>query len=96
MATDDVKPVPEKPISHEDGGSLKRYHVEKHDVRPLPYVTQSICPECFLENDEVHVIDATLYEEDGKVMYKKTCEKHGEFVDVYWGDVEMFMKAQGW
>jgi uncharacterized radical SAM superfamily Fe-S cluster-containing enzyme len=96
MATDDVKPVPEKPIAHEDGGSLKRYHVEKHEVRPLPYVTQSICPECFLEHDEVHVIDATLYEEDGKVMYKKTCEKHGEFVDVYWGDVDMFMKAQGW
>ena len=96
MATDDVKPVPEKPISHEDGGSLKRYHVEKHDVRPLPYVTQSICPECFLENDEVHVIDATLYEEDGKVMYKKTCDKHGEFLDVYWGDADMFMKAQGW
>ncbi|MHA1768990.1 MAG: tetraether lipid synthase Tes [Candidatus Thorarchaeota archaeon] len=65
-------------------------------MRELPYTTQSICPECFLENDEVHVIDATLYEEDGKVMYKKTCEKHGEFIDVYWGDVEMFKKAQKW
>lgn len=96
MATDDVKPVPEKPITHEDGGPLRRYHVEKHEVRPLPYVTQSICPECFLEHDEVHVIDATLYEDDGKVMYKKTCEKHGEFVDVYWGDAKMFMEAQGW
>lgn len=43
--------------------------------------------------DKVHVIDATLYEEDGKVMYKKTCEKHGEFVDIYWGDADMFRRA---
>ncbi|NWF96837.1 MAG: radical SAM protein [Candidatus Thorarchaeota archaeon] len=34
-----------------------------------------------------------LYEEDGKVMYKKTCEKHGEFIDVYWGDAEMYRRA---
>jgi uncharacterized radical SAM superfamily Fe-S cluster-containing enzyme len=96
MATDDVRPVPEEPVTHKAGGPLSRYHVEKHPVRELPYTTQSICPECFLSNDEVHVIDATLYEEDGKVMYKKTCEKHGEFVDVYWGDAKMFMKAQQW
>ena len=97
MATDDdIKRIPEEPIKHEDGGPISRYHVEKHPVRELPYNTQSICPECFLNEDKVHVIDATLYEEDGKVMYKKTCEEHGEFVDVYWGDVEMFNKAQGW
>jgi len=96
MATDDIKPVPEKPITHEDGGDISRYKVERHSVRELPYVTQSICPECFLTDDEVHVIDATLYEENGKVMYKKTCDKHGEFIDVYWGDSEMFKKAQSW
>jgi uncharacterized radical SAM superfamily Fe-S cluster-containing enzyme len=27
-------------------------------------------------------------------MYKKTCEKHGEFIDVYWGDADMWRKAQ--
>ncbi|MHA1662356.1 MAG: radical SAM protein, partial [Candidatus Thorarchaeota archaeon] len=96
MATDEIKPIPEKPIKHEDGGDLSRYHVEKYPVRSLPYKTESICPECFLTNDEVHVIDATLYEEDGKVMYKKTCEKHGEFIDIYWGDAEMFKQAQSW
>lgn len=96
MATDKVKPIPEEPLTHEDGGPLSRYHVEKHPVRKLPYTTKSICPECLLANDEVNVIDATLYEEDGKVMYKKTCEKHGEYVDVYWGDVELFNKAQNW
>ena len=96
MATDDVKQIPEVPIKHEDGGPISRYRVEKYPVKDLPYDTESICPECFLTDDKVHVITATLYEEDGKVMYKKTCEDHGEFVDVYWGDVELFKKAQKW
>ena len=91
MATDEVKPIPEEPLTH---GNVSRYHVETHPEKELPYTTQSICPECFLEHDEVNVIDATLYEEDGKVMYKKTCEKHGEFIDVYWGDADMWRKAQ--
>jgi len=91
VATDEVKPIPEEPLTH---GDVSRYHVELHPEKELPYTTQSICPECFLEHDEVNVIDATLYEEDGKVMYKKTCEKHGEFIDVYWGDADMWRKAQ--
>ncbi|AGK60252.1 putative Fe-S oxidoreductase [Archaeoglobus sulfaticallidus PM70-1] len=53
----------------------------------LPYNTTSLCPEC------IKIINATVYEEDGKVMIKKTCEEHGEFVEVYWGDAEMFRKA---
>ncbi|MHA2081791.1 MAG: hypothetical protein ACW99H_11670, partial [Candidatus Thorarchaeota archaeon] len=94
MATDDdVKRIPEVPIKHEDGGPISRYRVERYPVKDLPYDTESICPECFLTDDKVHVITATLYEEDGKVLYKKTCEDHGEFIDVYWGDVEMFKKA---
>lgn len=96
MATDDVKPVPEEPITHEGSGGYGRFKVEKYPARDLPYTTQSICPDHLLENDEVHVIDATLYEEDGKVMYKKTCETHGEFIDIYWGDAEMFKKASNW
>ncbi|MHA1484520.1 MAG: hypothetical protein ACTSPR_04280, partial [Candidatus Thorarchaeota archaeon] len=69
------KPIPEEPLTH---GDVSRYHVELHPEKELPYTTQSICPECFLEHDEVNVIDATLYEEDGKVMFKKTCEKHAQ------------------
>lgn len=53
----------------------------------LPYETQSLCPEC------IKIITAEVYEENGKVMIRKTCPDHGEFVDVYWGDVEMFKKA---
>ncbi len=91
MTTDEVESIPGEPIPH---GDVSRYHVELHTEKELPYTTQSICPECILEHDEVNVIDATLYEEDGKVMYKKTCEKHGEFIDVYWGDADMWRKAQ--
>ncbi|MHA2378299.1 MAG: tetraether lipid synthase Tes [Candidatus Thorarchaeota archaeon] len=96
MATDKVKPVPERPITHEESGGFARFQVEKYPPRDLPYTTQSICPECFLKDDEVKVIDATLYEEDGRVMYKKTCEQHGEFIDVYWGDADMFREASKW
>ena len=96
MATDEVKPIPEEPITHEESGGVSRFKVEKYPPRELPYTTQSICPECFLTDNEVNVIDATLYEEDGKVMYKKTCEQHGEFVDVYWGDADMFREASKW
>ncbi len=96
MATDKVDPVPAEPIKHEDGGPLTRYHCEKYPVKALPYTTQSICPECLIEDEKTVVIDALVYEENGKIMYKKNCDKHGEYVDVYWGDAEMFKKAQGW
>ena len=92
-----VDPVPEVEVLHaEEGEKLTRYHIEKHEPHQLPYTTQSICPECMLSDDKVTVIDATLYEEDGKVMYKKSCDLHGEFVDVYWGDVDMWKKAMSY
>ncbi|MBD3160118.1 MAG: radical SAM protein [Candidatus Lokiarchaeota archaeon] len=93
----EIEPVPSSdPPLEDEEHDISRYHVEKHEVRELPYTTQSICPDCLLADDEVNVIDATLYEEDGKVMYKKECEKHGEFIDIYWGDADMFRKAQKW
>ncbi len=53
----------------------------------LPYKTKSLCPEC------LKIITAEVYEENGKIMIRKVCDEHGEFVDVYWGDAEMFKKA---
>ncbi|MCS7121630.1 MAG: radical SAM protein [Archaeoglobaceae archaeon] len=53
----------------------------------LPYKTSSLCPEC------LEIIDAEVYEKDGKVMMKKACKHHGEFEEVYWGDAEMFKRA---
>lgn len=57
------------------------------DEVKLPYRTLSLCPEC------LKVLEAEVYEENGKVMIRKTCPEHGEFVDVYWGDAELFKKA---
>jgi hypothetical protein len=53
----------------------------------IPYETSSLCPEC------LRIIIAEVYEENGKVMIKKTCPEHGEFSDVYWGNAAMFKKA---
>ena len=36
---------------------------------------QSLCPECRT------VIEARIFEEDGKVMMEKHCPKHGDFRD---------------
>jgi uncharacterized radical SAM superfamily Fe-S cluster-containing enzyme len=49
--------------------------------------TQSLCPEC------LKFLSATIFEEDNKVWIKKKCPEHGEFLDLYWGDYEMYKKA---
>ncbi|MFA5312048.1 MAG: radical SAM protein [Methanomassiliicoccales archaeon] len=54
----------------------------------LPKKTDSLCPEC------KKVIQATIYESDGQVLIKKSCPEHGETVDIYWSDAEMYLKAE--
>ncbi|QLH75432.1 MAG: radical SAM protein [Methanomassiliicoccales archaeon] len=54
----------------------------------LPKKTDSLCPEC------KKIIPATIFEQDGKVMIKKNCPEHGETLDVYWSDVELYLKAE--
>ncbi len=56
----------------------------------LPKETKSICPVCG------KVIPATIYEEDGKIWYKKTCPEHGEFKDIYYGDAEVWYWMEKW
>jgi uncharacterized radical SAM superfamily Fe-S cluster-containing enzyme len=58
--------------------------------KKLPKETMSLCPEC------TKIIPATVYEKNGKVMMKKRCREHGEFEDVYWSDVDMYLKAERW
>lgn len=48
--------------------------------------TRSLCPRC------LEVIDAEVYEEEGKIVIKKRCEEHGEFDDVIWSDAELYDK----
>jgi hypothetical protein len=50
--------------------------------------TKSICPEC------LKVLDATIFEEDGKVYIKKECPEHGFFRDVYWSNYEQYLRAE--
>ncbi|MDQ1281575.1 MAG: 7,8-dihydro-6-hydroxymethylpterin dimethyltransferase [Thermoproteota archaeon] len=50
--------------------------------------TKSICPECF------KVIEATIFEDDGKVYIKKECKDHGFYEDVYWSDSEDYKRVQ--
>jgi uncharacterized radical SAM superfamily Fe-S cluster-containing enzyme len=50
--------------------------------------TRSICPEC------LKVLDATIFEEDGKVYIKKECPVHGFFRDVYWSNYEQYLRAE--
>ncbi len=67
------------------------YVIKKSDLkRGLPKETMSICPVCG------KVIPATIYEEDGKIWYKKTCPEHGEFKDIYYGDAEVWKWMEKW
>lgn len=50
--------------------------------------TRSLCPEC------LKIIDATIYEEEGKVYIEKKCDKHGIVKEIYWSDYEQYKRAQ--
>jgi len=52
--------------------------------------TKSLCPQC------LKVVDAEVYEEDGKILMKKSCEVHGEFDDIYWSDADLYEKFAQW
>ncbi|MGD0201362.1 MAG: radical SAM protein, partial [Bryobacteraceae bacterium] len=58
--------------------------------RGLPKITQSLCPEC------IRVIDALVFEEDGRVIMEKTCAQHGYFRDVVFSDVKMYLRMEEW
>ncbi len=50
--------------------------------------TKSICPECLT------ALDATIYEDGGKVFIKKECSEHGAFQELYWSDYDQYMRAE--
>jgi len=50
--------------------------------------TKSLCPECLM------ILDAEIFEKNGKVFIRKKCPKHGYFEDLYWGSYEMYEKAK--
>jgi uncharacterized radical SAM superfamily Fe-S cluster-containing enzyme len=46
--------------------------------------TKSLCPEC------LQVVDAEVFEDQEKIMIKKTCPEHGEFENTYWQDSKAY------
>ncbi len=58
--------------------------------RKLVTKTRSICPECN------RILEADVVEEEGKIKIYKTCPKHGEFDDLYFGDAEMYYRFARW
>jgi uncharacterized radical SAM superfamily Fe-S cluster-containing enzyme len=56
----------------------------------LPKITQSLCPEC------IRVIDARVFEENGKVIMEKTCPQHGYFRDCVYSDAKLYLKMENW
>ena len=50
--------------------------------------TKSICPEC------LKALEATIFEENGKVFIKKNCPEHGGFQELYWSDFEQYQRAE--
>ncbi|MFZ2411805.1 MAG: radical SAM protein, partial [Candidatus Methanoperedens sp.] len=50
--------------------------------------TKSLCPECLA------VIDASILEENGKIVFEKTCSKHGYFKDIYWSSSKQFKRFE--
>lgn len=51
-------------------------------------LTKSICPEC------KRIIEASVFEENGKIVMGKECPDHGNFRDVYWSDAELYRKFE--
>ncbi|MCX8192436.1 MAG: radical SAM protein [Nitrososphaeria archaeon] len=59
---------------------------ESKEVKKVVKNTLSICPECNM------IISAEIVERDRKIFLEKECPKHGLFIDLYYGDAEMYKK----
>jgi len=56
----------------------------------LPKFTRSLCPDC------TQLIDARIFEEDGKVVMEKHCDTHGDFRDIVYSDVRLYLQVEEW
>jgi uncharacterized radical SAM superfamily Fe-S cluster-containing enzyme len=87
--------VPPNPIPHKraslrilqpklthTGAPIKPLH------RGLPKNTESLCPEC------TKVIPAQVVTDESKVVMLKSCTKHGDFRDIVFGDVDLYLKME--
>ena len=56
----------------------------------LPKQTESLCPEC------LKVIAADIFADSGKVVMEKSCPEHGQFRDIVFSDIELYLKMEEW
>ena len=74
-----------------------------------PRLTQSVCPKCLLETrngilhgnlperaltDETALIEAQVLEEAGRVLLRKSCDRHGPFEDTLASDAQFFWRME--
>jgi 7,8-dihydro-6-hydroxymethylpterin dimethyltransferase len=52
--------------------------------------TKSLCPSCG------RVLDARIYDQDGKVWIERECPEHGRIRSLYWSDTAMFERFDGY
>lgn len=57
-------------------------------LREVLSETASLCPECLM------LIPAKIYEDSNRVYMHKKCPEHGDYTELYWGDAEMYRRAQ--
>jgi 7,8-dihydro-6-hydroxymethylpterin dimethyltransferase len=59
-------------------------------AKGLPKRTTSLCPDCS------KLIDATIREDNGKVVMEKHCDEHGDFRDIVYGDAKLYLQVEQW
>jgi uncharacterized radical SAM superfamily Fe-S cluster-containing enzyme len=59
-------------------------------AKGLPKTTQSLCPDC------TQLIEARIFEDGGKVVMEKSCPSHGEFRDIIYSDVRLYLEMEKW
>jgi uncharacterized radical SAM superfamily Fe-S cluster-containing enzyme len=52
--------------------------------------TKSLCPSCG------RVLEARIYDQDGKVWIERECPEHGRIRSLYWSDAGMFERFDGY
>ncbi|NPA23555.1 MAG: radical SAM protein [Crenarchaeota archaeon] len=85
--------LPERYLQVLRNERIQKYFKEKYDLPPDARVvkrTHSVCPICR------KIVEAVVYEHDGAIWIKKSCPEHGMFLDLYWGDAEMYYYYIQW
>ena len=73
-------------VAIKEKGDKTREMREKRKEKVYSKKTKSLCPVC------LSVIDARVFEDDGKIYIEKSCDEHGDFRDIYWSDAEQFKR----